>query len=46
VPISGRIDDGKVSTPQAIFNVLHTSFVQAYKSQLDHLKPAADDTNH
>lgn len=46
VPISGRIDDGKVGKPQAIFNVLHTSFVQAYKAQLDHLKPAPNDTSH
>lgn len=46
VPISGRIDDSKVGGPQAIFNVLHTSFVQAYKAQIDHLKPAPDDTSH
>jgi hypothetical protein len=46
VPISGRIDDSEVGKPQAIFNVLHTSFVQAYKAQLDHLKPAPDDASH
>lgn len=46
VPISGRIDDSEVGKPQAIFNVLHTSFVQAYKAQLDHLKPTPDDANH
>lgn len=46
VPISGRIDDSNVGKPQAIFNVLRTSFVQAYKSQLDHLKPAPDDASH
>jgi hypothetical protein len=46
VPISGRIDDSKVGKPQAIFNVVHSSFVQAYKAQLDHLKPAPDDSSH
>jgi hypothetical protein len=46
VPISGRLDNSTVDTPQAIFSVLHTSFVQAYKSQLDHLKPAPADAAH
>lgn len=46
VPINGRIDDSEVGKPQAIFNVLHTSFVQEYKAQLDHLKPAPDDASH
>lgn len=46
VPISGRIDDSEVGKPQAIFNVLHTSFLHAYKAQLDHIKPAPDNTSH
>jgi hypothetical protein len=46
VPISGRIGDSNFGQPQAIFNVLGNAFVQAYKSQLEHLKPAPDDASH
>jgi hypothetical protein len=46
VPISGHIGDDQFDEPQAIFNVVHNAFVQAYKSQIDHLKPAPDDANH
>lgn len=39
VPISGRIDNRKIGTWRAIVNVLHNAFVQAYKPQLENLKP-------
>ncbi|GAB2585776.1 DUF748 domain-containing protein [Dyella jejuensis] len=42
VPISGRIDDRQLDAPQAILNVLRNAFIQAYKPQLDHLKPASE----
>lgn len=40
VPISGRIDDKELDTPQAIFGVLHNAFVKAYTPQLEKLQPA------
>lgn len=40
VPIRGRIDNSKIGTWKAIVNVLHNAFVEAYKPQLEHLKPA------
>nr|WP_225737676.1 DUF748 domain-containing protein [Dyella acidiphila] len=46
VPISGRIGDSQIGEPQAIWGVLRTAFVQAYKSQLEHLQPAPDSDNH
>ncbi|RDS82773.1 DUF748 domain-containing protein [Dyella monticola] len=46
VPISGRIGDSQFGEPQAIFNVVHESFVQAYKSQLTHLQPSPDEASH
>lgn len=42
VPISGRIDDKRLGTFQAITGVLHNAFVKAYTPQLEHLKPAPD----
>ena len=46
VPISGRIGDSRLGEPQAILDVLRNAFVQAYKSQLDHLQPAPSDAAH
>jgi hypothetical protein len=46
VPIRGRIGDSQFGEPNAIFDVIHNAFVQAYKSQLEHLKPAPDDASH
>lgn len=46
VTISGRIGDSKFGKPQAVVDVLQKAFVQAYKSQLEHLKPSPDDANH
>lgn len=46
VPISGRIGDSKFGEGDAILEVIRKAFVQAYKSQLDHLKPASGDTDH
>lgn len=40
VPISGRIDNKELDTPQAIFGVLHNAFVKAYTPQLEKLRPA------
>ena len=40
VPISGRIDDKKLGTWDAIVGVLHNAFVKAYTPQLEHLPPA------
>jgi uncharacterized protein YhdP len=40
VPISGRIDDKKLGTWDAIVGVLHNAFVKAYTPQLEHLEPA------
>lgn len=42
VPISGRIDDKNLGTWQAVINVLHNAFVQAYTPKLEDLKPAPD----
>jgi hypothetical protein len=42
IPISGRIDDKKLGTFQAIINVLHNAFVEAYTPQLENLKPAPE----
>jgi hypothetical protein len=46
IPISGRIDDRKLGTFQAIINVLHNAFVKAYTPQLEHLKPAPAADKH
>jgi hypothetical protein len=46
VHISGRIGNSQFGGPQAIVDVVHNAFVQAYKSQLDHLKPSPDDSAH
>lgn len=43
VPISGRIEDKDLGTFQAIVNVLHNAFVEAYTPQLEHLRPAPRD---
>ncbi|HZX71823.1 MAG TPA: DUF748 domain-containing protein [Rhodanobacter sp.] len=43
IPISGRIDDKKLGTFDAIINILRNAFVKAYTPQLEHLKPAPDD---
>lgn len=40
VPISGRIDDKQLDTPQAILGVLRNAFVRAYTLQLEKLPPA------
>ena len=42
VPISGRIGEKRTDTSQAILNILHNAFVQAYSPQLEKLKPASD----
>jgi hypothetical protein len=44
IPISGRIDDKKLGTWQAIVNVLHNAFVKAYSPSLEDLKPAKPDS--
>lgn len=44
VPISGRIDDKQFDALQAIVNTLRNAFVQAYKPQLEHLRPAPGDS--
>lgn len=46
VPISGRIGDSQFGEGDAILEVIRKAFLQAYKSQLDHLKPAPDDLGH
>ena len=46
VPISGRIGDSQFGEPQAIAEVVHHAFVEAYKAQLEHLQPAPDDSAH
>ncbi|WP_233843679.1 DUF748 domain-containing protein [Dyella sp. 2HG41-7] len=46
VPISGRIGDSEFGKPQAIFNVVHDSFLHAYESQLEHLQPSPDAATH
>ncbi|SEI66136.1 DUF748 domain-containing protein [Frateuria terrea] len=42
VPISGRIDNKDIGTWQAVVNVLHNAFVQAYTPKLEDLKPAPE----
>lgn len=42
IPISGRIDDKKLGTFDAIVGVLHNAFVKAYSPSLENLKPASD----
>jgi uncharacterized protein involved in outer membrane biogenesis len=42
IPISGRIDDKKLGTLDAIVGVLHNAFVKAYSPSLENLKPASD----
>lgn len=42
VPISGRIDDKDLGAWQAVINVLHNAFVQAYTPKLEDLEPAPD----
>ena len=41
VPISGRIDDKKLGTVEAIVGVLRNAFVKAYTPALEHLQPAS-----
>lgn len=40
IPISGRIDDKTLDTPQAIWGVLRNAFIKAYTPQLEKLRPA------
>ncbi|MDQ6646171.1 MAG: DUF748 domain-containing protein [Pseudomonadota bacterium] len=42
IPITGRIDDKKLSTFDAIVGVLRNAFVKAYSPSLENLKPASD----
>lgn len=46
VPISGRIDDKQLDTPQAILGVLRNAFIKAYAPQLRKLKPAPEEAKH
>jgi hypothetical protein len=46
VPISGRIDDKRLDTLQAILGVLRNAFVKACIPQLKKLKPADEPTTH